>query len=468
MAAADPASRSRFRPPAPERGEGPLGPLTLLAGLWTNPVATWTRQNFELPIIESNGVLGRLVIVNEPAAIRHVFVDNAANYRKDALQLRVLRPGLGNGLLTAEGEDWRMQRRALAALFTPRAVESFLPAMRETAHWLLQRWAPLRDGRRIDVATEMSRATLDVLERTIFPQGLGRDPAEFARAVTQYFESIGRLHPLDIVNAPAWVPRIGRSNATPAMRFFGAAVDAMIAERRRWLEQKSQSADDDSGDLLTRLINARDPQTGQGLGENEIRANILTFIGAGHETTANALTWSLFLLSGDPQWREEVEAEVDGWAGAGGEAPGAEESLVKTRATIEEALRLYPPAPTLSREAIGADEISGRRIRAGTTIIVSPWVLHRHRLLWTDPDAFEPRRFLPGAREAIDRFAYMPFGAGPRVCIGMGFALQEATVILAAIVGRYRLDLAPGHAVMPVQRVTLRPRGGMPMLLSRR
>jgi cytochrome P450 len=141
---------------------------------------------------------------------------------------------------------------------------------------------------------------------------------------------------------------------------------------------------------------------------------------------------------------------------------------VRTRATIEEALRLYPPAATLSREAIGPDELAGRHIRAGTTVVVSPWVLHRHRRLWERPGAFDPTRFMPGRREAIDRFAYLPFGAGPRVCIGMGFALQEATVLLAAILRRYRLDLAPGHAVMPVQRITLRPRGGMPMILTPR
>ncbi len=467
MSAIAAPTRAPFVPPAPPAPEGPLGPLALLWGLWANPIGTWTRQNFDYPVLETDGVLGRLVVVNDPAAIRRVFLDNVANYRKDALQLRLLRPGLGNGLLTAEGEDWRAQRRALAPRFTPRATAGFLPAMLATADWLMERWAPLRDGRRLDVATEMSLATLDVLERTIFPAGLGRDPGEFARAATEYFDSIGRFHPLDLINAPSWIPRPGRRTGAGAIKFITTAVDEMIATRRRWLEENPGAADAGGpGDLMTLLLRARDPQTGLGLGEDEIRANIFTFIGAGHETTANALTWALFLLGSDPAWRAEVEAEIDG-------APrtldaAAIEALVKTRATIDEALRLYPPAPTLSREAIAADELAGRRVRAGTTVIVSPWVLHRHRGLWEAPERFDPRRFLPGRRESIDRFAYLPFGAGPRVCIGMGFALQEAVAILAAILRTYRLDPAPGHVVTPVQRITLRPKGGMPMILRRR
>ena len=454
-----------FSPPAPIPVSGPISQIELLRRLWVNPITTWTRQNYEQPVLESDGLLGRLLILNDPAAIRHVFVDNAANYRKDALQLRILRPGLGNGLLTADGDDWRVQRRALAPLFTPRTVDAFLPAMNETAEWLLARWEPLRDARRLDVASEMSHAALDVLERTIFPRGLGRDPSQFARAASEYFESFGRLHPLDLINAPKWMPRLGRKTSASAMRFFGEAVDNIIATRRA---EPASSQEAPHSDLLSLLLDARDPQTGLGLGEDEIRANILTFIGAGHETTANALTWSLYLLANDPQWRDSVEREIDSVMGAGRVDAGALAQLVRTRATLDEALRLYPPAPTLSREAIADDVAAGRRVRAGATIIVSPWVLHRHQKLWDAPEMFDPARFMPGRIEAIDRFAYMPFGAGPRICIGMGFALREATVLLASILRQYRFEMAPGHVVEPVQRLTLRPRGGMPMLLRRR
>ena len=228
-------------------------------------------------------------------------------------------------------------------------------------------------------------------------------------------------------------------------------------------ENPPRGDEEGPGDLLTRLLDARDPQTGEALGEADIRANILTFIGAGHETTANALTWSLYLLSGDPAWRAEVEAEVDGW-----DEDGDVASLARVRATLDEAMRLYPPAPSLSREAIGPDQLGEQYVPAGAIVIVAPWVLHRHRKLWDAPEVFDPGRFMPGRRESIDRFAYLPFGAGPRICIGMGFALQEATLMLATILRQWRLDLAPGHVVEPVQRVTLKPKGGLPMILRRR
>jgi cytochrome P450 len=201
--------------------------------------------------------------------------------------------------------------------------------------------------------------------------------------------------------------------------------------------------------------------------EEDLRANIVTFIGAGHETTANALTWTFYLLSQSPDWRARVEAETDEKLHAGPMDTLAERMPV-TKAVLEEALRLYPPAGILTRTAIRADEISGKPIRAGTLVTVSPFLLHRHRTLWEAPDDFDPSRFLGDRRDRIDRFAYIPFGAGPRVCIGMGFALQEAVIVLAHLTKAFRFDLVSGHAVRPVQRITLRPQGGMPMTVHPR
>ncbi len=456
------------RPPAPIPNERPLGAVRLLVRFWRNPLDTWTRFNFEYPITQANGVLGRVAVVCEPAAIKRVLVDNAANYRKDPLQLRVLSPGLGKGLLTAEGGDWRKQRRALAPLFTPRMVQAFAPAMVATAEWLVQRWSPLRPGRRLNVAAEMSVATLEVLQRTIFPEGLSRDPRDFANGMSNLVNAIGALHPFDVLGAPDWLPRVGKRSPAPALKFFNDAVDDILAARRARGAEPAQAADKASRDLLTMLLDARDPQTGEALSEEEIRANVVTFIGAGHETTANALTWSLFLLSQNPAWRDEVEREVDEVLGDGPIEAEALEKLPRVRATLDEAMRLYPPAPSLSREAIAADMLAGEKIHPGTLVVISPYVVHRHKLLWRDPDHFDPTRFLPENREAIDRFAYLPFGGGPRLCIGMGFALQEATIFLAAILRSFRLDLAPGWRVAPIQRVTLRPKGGMPMVLQHR
>ncbi len=465
--AASSSAKKTSRMPAPVPRKGPMGPLTLMKALRENPVATWTEAHFELPVLQGRSILGDLTVISDPAAIRRVLVENASNYKKDALQLRVLGTGLGQGLLTADGDTWRAQRRALAPLFTPRRVAEFLPSMVASADWLMQRWGSLRNGRRLDISSEMSLVALDVLERTIFPDGLGRDPAEFAQALSAFFESTGELHPFDLMDLPRFVPRIGAKDKKPALTFLDTAVREIVAERRAQLATNS-GAPQAKPDLLTLLLQAADPETGLGLTEEEVRANIVTFIGAGHETTANGLTWSLFLLSQHPEWRAQAEAEADAALAKGPVTAATFDDLPLVRAVFDEALRLYPPAATLSREAIEPDMVCGRRVKAGATVVISPYVLHRHKTLWVEPDHFNPARFLPGNRESIDRFAYLPFGAGPRVCIGQGFALQEAVILLATILHKVRLELAPNHMPMPIQRVTLRPKGGMPMILRHR
>jgi len=447
-----------FRPPAPRERDKPLGRLGMVYTLWRNPLEIWTRAHFDLPILMGRTALGLRAVINDPAAVRRVLLDNAANYRKDALQLRVLRPGLGNGLLTVEGEAWRAQRRSLASLFSPRQVADFAAPMHRVVRAAVERLAVTPEGGPLDIGVEMALVTLQVLEQTLFSGGLARDPGEFQRAVTRYFETFGRLDPLDLLDAPKFLPRIGRWRGREALAFFDGAVDDIIAGRRKLIESGAPAP----SDLLTLLLKAADPETGQGMSATDLRSNIVTFIGAGHETTANGLTWTLYLLSQSPEWRARVEAEIDANFDPDGDGDPTE-ALPVTRAVFDEALRLYPPAATLSREAIGEDWLVGTRIPPGTVVTVSPYLLHRHRRLWNDPDAFDPSRFLGDAREAIDRYAYIPFGAGPRVCIGMAFALQEAVIVLAHLLKRFRLDLAPGQNVTPQQRVTLRPKMGMRM-----
>jgi cytochrome P450 len=458
-------SRQRpFRPPAPKPLSAPPDMFALLKALRTNPLTTWTEEHFRAPIVASEGVLGRITVLNDPAAIRHVLVDNAASYRKDDLQRRVLAPGLGNGLLTAEGDEWRLQRRTLAPLFAPRNVAGFFPAMVRAAEHVCERLTRRPDGRLLDVSLEITRVTLDVLERTIFTQGLASDPDALGRAITRYFEALGPIDPLDVFGMPDWIPRIGRWRARPALRFFDEVVGALIRSRKALLDSGAAAP----RDILTLLLEAADPETGKGLTDLEVRANIITFIGAGHETTANALTWSLYLISQDEEIRAQVEDEVDRVLAVGALTPAGLEGLVFTRAVIEEAMRLYPPVPFMSRAALKDDFIGNLRIPRGSLVTIAPYVLHRHRTLWEEPEAFMPERFLPDRRGTIDRFAYLPFGAGPRVCIGSSFALQEATVVLAHILGRVRLDAVPEHPVEPLHRVTLRPKGGLRMRLTRR
>jgi cytochrome P450 len=451
------------RPPAPRPLDAPLGPFSTMRALRRNPIETWTKAHFEWPILVGPTILGTIAVVNDPSAIRRVFVDNAANYRKDALQKRILGQSLIDGLAEVEGDDWRVQRRTLAPLFTPKTVNSFARAIAASAEDLVARWLRLREGRIIDVRPEMARVTLDVLGRTIFSDGLGQDVDQFVAATSGYFATFGRLDLFDLLDFPEWLPRLSKFGYRSAETFLTSVVETIIAKRKRLLAKDKAGA---PRDLLTLLLEAQDPQTGAGLSDTEVKANILTFIAAGHETTANALTWSLFLLTLSEEWRERLAAE------ASAVLPGPVEDyaarLVETRAVIEEAMRLYPPVASMSRQAIGPDDLAGKRIRKGSLVIVSQWVLHRHRLLWAKPDCFDPRRFLTGSREKIDRFAYLPFGAGPRVCIGASFSLQEAAIVLAYIMRSFSLELKKNHVVKAVQRITLKPEGGLPMILRRR
>jgi cytochrome P450 len=451
-----------FRPPAPQPREKALGLLGRIATLRRNPIEIWTRAHYERPVMVGKTVFGDRAVVSDPAGVRRIFLDNVANYRKDDLQLRVLRPGLGNGLLTADGEDWRAQRRSLAPLFTPRQVADFAEAMAEASRGGVERLRRCGDLR-IDMSEEMARLTLEILEHTLFSSGLGRNAGEFQQAVTRYFDTIGRVGLLDLIDLPPLLSRLRRRKGRSTVEWFGRVVEDIIGARRKLIAEGGSAP----RDLLTLLLEAQDPKTGQGMPEQDLRANIVTFIGAGHETTANALTWTFYLLSQSPDWRVRVEAETDTQLHAGPMDTLAERMPV-TKAVLEEALRLYPPAGILTRTAISADEIGGKRIVAGTLVTVSPFLLHRHRTLWEFPDNFDPNRFLGANRDQIDRFAYIPFGAGPRVCIGMGFALQEAIIVLAHLTRAFRFDLAAGHVVRPIQRITLRPQGGMPMILQNR
>jgi cytochrome P450 len=446
-----------WRPPAPIPHTERLGPLSLLRQLRSNPAAAWGVWHFEEPHVAARTVLGDTVVLSMPPAIRHVLVDNAQNYPKDDLQRRVLKPGLGEGLLTAEGETWRRVRRTLAPLFTPRMVDGFAETMLARAEAAAGRIAAVPVGGLVDVSAEMTRATFDILAGTLFSDGIVSGADRFADAVTRYFETAGRLDPLDAIGAPDWIPRLNRFTRRAAVSFFEEEVGRIIERRKQEIAAGAAPPD-----LLTALINAADPDTGVGLSDEEVGANIVTFITAGHETTANALGWAIFLLAKHPEQRERAEAEARGAHAH----PLAEwpERLPFIRAVFEEAMRLYPPAATLTRRAAGPDRIGDLVIPKGALVVISPYVVHRHRRLWSEPDLFRPERFLPGAREGLDRFQFIPFGAGPRICIGLRFAMLEAVIVLAAVLSRARLDWPARQAVRPVQRVTLRPEPGLKMV----
>jgi cytochrome P450 len=291
----------RWRPPAPQSRAKPLSPIALLGALWKNPLEVWTHAHFRAADGDREpgyrpGDRGQCT-----GRGSRVSLDNAANYQKDTLQRRMMSATLGNGLLTAEGEQWRIQRRALASMFARRTVISFAPAMAQAVVSLVGCWHRHGDGAVRDIATDVTLLTLDVLERPIFSEGLGGDPEEVRTAMRSYFDIIGRIEPSDLLGLPDFVPRLGRMKARPALQFFDQAVDTIIATRRRRLAEDPSSMPDD---ILTLVLKTQDPESGQAMSEAKVRANIITFIAAGHETIANTISWSLFLLSQSPRWQE--------------------------------------------------------------------------------------------------------------------------------------------------------------------
>ncbi len=462
-----PAERreSRPRPPAPAPRTRPLGPIGFLRALRDNPISTFHRECYEKDIVLVPTILGPIALVNQLAAIRHVLVENKEAYVRDGFQARMLTFLVGRSLITAEGNEWRRQRRELSPLFAPHRVAGFEPAMARAAEEAVRRLDSFGDGAVVDVAQEMGRASIGVLHRTLFGDGVEADHGEVVANLDALFDSIGRLDVADAFGLPKWVPRVGALTAWRPRRFFLEYCDRAVASARG---RASTASPDTEADLLATLLARQADSAAPAFSDEELRANILLFLFAGFESTAKALTWALYLLAIDPEWRERAEAEADRELPDGHFPPDGTARFPAVRAVLEETMRLYPPVASIHRQAIRGDRLCGEEIAPGTLVCVSTWLLHRHRAHWQDADAFDPGRFMPGVRERIDRYAYLPFGLGPRTCIGANFAMSEAVILLATLLRSRRFDILPGATVEPLHRVTLRPRSRLPLRVSRR
>ena len=447
----------RLRPAAPFPHSRNLSTLQVLRELGRNPVAAFGARSYREPYVYARSRIQDFLMINDPEGIKRVLLDNAGNYAKSVQFQRLTRPALGNGLANAEGSSWRFQRRVASPMFAMRQLADFAPVMAESAQAEMARWLALPKGAEIDVADAMMRLTYGIISRTLFSDDVRMQYERMSEALALYLETQGRVGVLRTLGLPDWFPSPGNLRARKPLNYFRKELQSVIASRRALLLAHPDHA---PNDFLSLLLTTRDPEGGALFGESEVFDNVMTFVFAGHETTANALAWTLYLLSQFPA--SDARAADEAATGSGGDGWNY------LRQTLEEAMRLYPPAPIITRDSIGEDVVGGIAIRPGTFVMISPWVLHRHRALWADPDYFEPDRFAPGRRESIPRFAYLPFGAGPRVCIGMGFAMQEALIILSAILRRFRLELVPGHPVEPRARLTLRPKFGLKMRLWRR
>lgn len=456
------AMHKPFVPPAPVPRTTPPGFLEMVRIVYRNPLELWGEASYNQKWIHmETGAGGPLLIINDPGLIRHVLLDNVANYKMATVRQSVLRPILRDGLLTAEGAIWKRSRKAMAPVFTPKNNRNFAQPMLDASLAFAERYEHLDQP--FDLAHDMTVLTYEILAQTLFSGEIAGDATDFAKQIDRLFETMGRVDPLDLLRAPGWLPRVTQLRGRRSLAYFRKIVAETIEQRRNRMKDDPETLPED---FLTLLLRAEGPD---GLTRGEVEDNIITFIGAGHETTARALGWTLYCLSQAPWERERVEAEIDQVVATIPHPVDWLDHMPLTRAAFEEAMRLYPPAPTINREAVEDDQFEDLNIKAGTQVLVMPWTVHRHRALWDQPEAFMPERFHPENRDAIGRFQYMPFGLGPRTCIGASFAMQEAMIALGVLMSRYRFDMADDkRRPFPVQKLTTQPEGGIWMRAFKR
>ena len=426
-------------------------------GLWKSLAMARTNVLRIIPEIATtqpmvSGRTGkRWHMVMDPGAIRQMLLDKLDEYPKSLVTKNLLKPAIGESLFIAEGAHWRWQRRTASPVFTHRNMMNLAPIMTAAAERATDRVAAA-GPRAVNFLDEMVTTTFDVIADVTFSGGDTFDRDAVHNAIDDYISEAGKISLFDILGAPDWVPRPGRVMSGKALKGMKAVADRAIDDR-------VARGQDGVPDLLDLLLAGEDPKSGRKMNTAELRDNLLTFIVAGHETTALTLAWSMYLVAFDQDVQDAARAEaqsvLQGRAATGEDV----EHLPLTRQIIDEALRLYPPAGVVSRTAMADDVLCGREIRKGDTVMLPIYALHRSKLLWDDPDAFRPSRFAD--RKAIDRYAYLPFGDGPRICIGASFALQEAVIILATMLSRFKVKPVPGRDPDPVMILTLRPDGGV-------
>jgi cytochrome P450 len=415
----------------------------------------WAREYGDVVRLRFGAVPA--VLINDPALIEEVLVTQGPAFGRAGAVVRAMRPGAGDGLFTSDGAHWRRQRRMLQPAFQRDQVAGYGATMVELTERMLRSW---QDGETRDIRFEMMRLTLAVAAKTLFDADVGDQAGGIGAAVSVGLrETNARLNSLLLLFLPDRFPAPANLRLQRAMRQLDEVVYGIIRERR--------SGATGADDLLARLLSARDGD-GSAMTDRQIRDELVTFMVAGHETTAIALSWTWYLLATHPDAEARLAAEVQ--CVLGGRPPAVADiaALPFANMVVQEALRLYPPAWAISRDAREDTQLGGHPIARGTSVLMSQWVAHRDPRWFDEPEAFRPERWEDGLAERLPRFAYYPFGGGQRQCIGNTFALQEATLILASIIQRFQLSLAPGADMTPEAGLTLRPRSGVPMLLHRR
>ncbi|HEY8573048.1 cytochrome P450 [Phenylobacterium sp.] len=441
----------RFVPTKPPE-HGPLPVWRLFVGeMAKNPIATVADVSYDLPYA-SRRIMGRMYhAVQDPDGIKRVLLDNQPNYVRPSFLPRLL-PLIAKGLFGADGAEWKSQRRLMAPVFTPANVAEFMPIFQDVGRGVADRWSRQVPGV-VDVARDATGATFDVISAALFSSEHGLSGDEAARHVHAALAAAGQ---------PRISVLLGLADLDPGSR-GGREAQGVIRERIAAFIARRQANPDPPPDFMTRLIAAFSAEHEPKEAAQLALHNAVTFLVAGHETTANALAWTFYLLSEQPQAQAWCAEEARAALRPGATPQEVLDGLVYLRWVLEEAMRLYPPAPRIEREAAEDDELGPIQVRKGDLLGIWPWVVHRHRLLWDDPDAFNPENFSPEAKARHHRFQYIPFGAGPRICIGAQFATAEALLIAAEWLARYEFAPAPGRQVEVASDVALRPKGGLPL-----
>lgn len=454
---------SDFVPPYPPRLPAEPSPWQRLKLMRKNILAGWEQDAFHYEFVSSKILSRRIFLCNSPESVQFALNSHNASFeRKSAQHRHSLSPLLGDGLFVSDGETWRERRRIVAPIVHVSRLPDFAPVMVQTALEARERWASLPPGAEIDVLAEMAQLTAEIICRTIFGSHLGRAHAsEVVSGFADYQRHIMKTDFISFLGLPDWLPRWYSPRVRRSVRRIHSVLDRIIEESRDQRDRNETS-------IIGRLFDAQEQSGGAKFDKEALRNEAAVLFMAGHETTANSLAWTWYLLSQTPGVEAKLFAEID--RVLGGRAPTLADvpNLVYTRAVFEETMRLYPPVPMLTREALTDETFKGVKIPKGSMIVVSPWLLHRHKKLWQRPDHFTPERFMPGGKGPVSKFAYIPFSIGPRICAGLAFGLTEAILCIATLAQQFKLRLKEGHRVEIECHLTLRPGETLPMTLHRR
>lgn len=453
-----PSTGAPFYPPTVEPAAGLLPLYRFIPRFIRNPLRSLPRAVYEEPLVVNTAAARGMAWVTAPALVERILLHEADDFPKTPLEKRVFEPILGDGILTSQGQSWRWQRRTVAPLFRHQDLVAHVPAMVAVGEDRLDIWRTAPTVTR-HIDREMADVTHDVFTHTLLAGAARADGDIIKRRGAQFLSRISWEIAWAMLRLPGWAWHPAKGSMRHSALAMRAATERIIAKRR---EQKGEPG----RDILGRLLATRDPETGQPMSDEQIADNLLTFIAAGHETTAKALTWTLYLLARVPEWQARVREEVASVCGSSRVKACDLDKLTVTTRVLKECMRLYPPAPVMTRAVRRDLDIGGQRLKQGALIVIPIFAIHRHRALWIDPDRFEPDRFLPEAESNHFRTQFMPFGFGPRTCIGMAFAMLEATALLATLVRGARFEWDGRHTPEPVSRVTLQPKGGMPLIVT--